>query len=888
MAEERLRNSKISKPIRRSVLISYGIFFLSLALILAVLSVFLGSTSIYEHNKEKLRTIINHVEHHIDADDLAQCIRSGQKSEKYEELQKLLNNVVDDLELEYFYIVIPSEKGMINVISGTSKAERDAGEADVALLELSDAYSDEELARYESYWNADEIGYFEESSDWGRFYTGVKPLRDSKGNTVALICGDVSLDAINSYITRYSLSSSVFIAVICIGFAIVMYWWVRLNISDPIMALERSSREFAQKTREAEDLNSLNYEAPDIQTGNEVEYLSNTIEEMIRDMQKYSRDLLEAQKQVEVAESEAKAAQKIAELQQSVSSLLENMPAMTFSKDANTGVYLACNQSFADYAGKASPEEVVGLTDADMFETEVSRHYVEADRFAMTRSEPYVYYEDVKDAYGNSRQLQTTKQRFIDATGRLCVLGMSVDVTELVNIRRENQQTRQAYQQALDESLTYNHIVHALAADYSYLYYVDLNNDEFVEYRASQDYDELIVERRGRDFFEQSRKDAGEILYPEDVEMFREAFTKEKIVSALNEHDNFTLTYRMKNGDEPVYMNMKATRMSKEDSHIIIGINNVDAQMKQKEADERIAQERITYNRINALTGDYISIYTIDPKTDHYLQYSGNEEYDTLRTKKEGVNFFRDSLARASTAIYPEDLERFTALFNKEHILSEIEKNGIFTMRYRLVLNDQPRSVNLKAALVEEKDGPQLIVGINDIDVHVKQEEEYAYNLSQARALADVDALTGVKNKHAYVDFEEKLNERLENEKDVKFALVLFDVNNLKDINDTYGHQVGDRYIRDTSRIICNIFKHSPVFRFGGDEFVVIAEGSDYDQVDELLRQLDENNDKKDGIVIAYGMSRNEGDRNVAAVFARADALMYENKRMLKARDNIS
>ena len=83
-------------------------------------------------------------------------------------------------------------------------------------------------------------------------------------------------------------------------------------------------------------------------------------------------------------------------------------------------------------------------------------------------------------------------------------------------------------------------------------------------------------------------------------------------------------------------------------------------------------------------------------------------------------------------------------------------------------------------------------------------------------------------------------------------------------------------------KIICDIFKHSPVFRIGGDEFVAIADGADYKDADKLLEQLKENNATPGAIVIAYGLARNEGDRNVAAVFARADALMYENKRMLK------
>ena len=882
MTQKNIQITEIRKPIRRSVIISYGIFFLFLVMVLAGIAYVFGSRLVYEQNKNRLRVVINHVEQHIDPDDLAECARTGKKSEKYDELQHFLNEAVDGMELEYLYIVIPSEDLMTNVISATSQAERDAGEQDMPLLETTDAYSKENLLRYLSFWNSDTIEFFEENSDYGRYYTGAKPLRDSSGKTFALICADVSFEIINGTIINHALSATLIIALVCAVFAVIMYWWVENNVSAPIMSLEKSFREYAGKSKEVKDLSQLDYVAPKINTGNEIEHLSNTITEMVGDMKQYAVDLLSAQVQIQKAETEKREAQRIAELQQSVTSLLANMPAATFSKDAKTGVFLACNQNFAEYAGKRSPEEVVGHTDFDFFDEEIARHFAEDDRVTMSMDEPYIFFEDVKDAAGKRRRFQTTKLKFIDEKGRLCLLGMAIDVTEMVAIRKENQQTRQAYERALDESVTYSNIVHALAVDYEYLYYVDLNSEDYVEYRTTQNNDGLIEERRGSDFFASSYDEAGNVLYAKDVEPFREAFTKEKIIAALDAQNSFNLTYRMNSENGPVYTNMKITRMGDNDSHIIIGINNVDAQMRQKEADERIKEERITYNRINALTGDYISIYTVDPKTDRYLQYSGSEEYDTLGTKKVGEKFFDDTIAKAQSTIYPEDLERFNSLFRKEKILSEIEKNGIFTMRYRLVLNGVPHYVNLKAALVEEKDEPQLIVGINDIDAHVKQELEYERNLSQARAKANVDALTGVRNKHAYVDYEEKLNKRIENGENVEFALLVFDVNNLKEVNDTYGHQTGDRYICDTAKIICDIFKHSPVFRIGGDEFVAIADGADYKETDKLLEQLKENNATPGAIVIAYGLARNEGDRNVAAVFARADALMYENKRMLK------
>ena len=93
-------------------------------------------------------------------------------------------------------------------------------------------------------------------------------------------------------------------------------------------------------------------------------------------------------------------------------------------------------------------------------------------------------------------------------------------------------------------------------------------------------------------------------------------------------------------------------------------------------------------------------------------------------------------------------------------------------------------------------------------------------------------------------------------------------------------------YLRDACTIICDTFKHSPVFRIGGDEFAVVPQGRDYARLEELLWKMHDYNSEASrtgGIMIACGMARYEGDACVASVFDRADQSMYENKKTLKA-----
>lgn len=201
------------------------------------------------------------------------------------------------------------------------------------------------------------------------------------------------------------------------------------------------------------------------------------------------------------------------------------------------------------------------------------------------------------------------------------------------------------------------------------------------------------------------------------------------------------------------------------------------------------------------------------------------------------------------------------------------------------MINNVPTYVSLKANIINENDNEELIVGVINIDAQIKRKQEYESNLYVARMQADIDALTGIKNKHAYIDFEEELDRKIEEKENVEFAIIICDVNGLKVVNDTSGHVAGDEYIRRTCGLICDVFKHSPVFRVGGDEFVVVAQGSDYENVEALTRKIRECNiwnDQNNELILACGYAKYNKEKNVSLVFSRADHEMYKNKREIK------
>ena len=294
------------------------------------------------------------------------------------------------------------------------------------------------------------------------------------------------------------------------------------------------------------------------------------------------------------AENEASAAKKIAELTKSITSLLDNMPGLTFTKDAETGVYLACNQAFADYAHKESPAGVVGLTDAEIFDAETAAHFIADDKLALSMDTPYLFFEEVPDAAGNQKKFQTTKLKYTDSTGRACLLGMCQDTTEMLRIQHENAMTKEAYENALSTSVMYTHIAQTLARDYTDMYYVNVDSEEFIEYHRGSGSSALSEMRRGWHFFSDCKAELSERVYPDDREAFLSAMNRRALMEALSRKNTFITTYRQNGETGPIYVSMKVSRMEDDERFIIVGITNVDAEMRDAMAKSEALAEALT------------------------------------------------------------------------------------------------------------------------------------------------------------------------------------------------------------------------------------------------------------------------------------------------------
>ncbi|MBR6390885.1 MAG: GGDEF domain-containing protein [Lachnospiraceae bacterium] len=167
-----------------------------------------------------------------------------------------------------------------------------------------------------------------------------------------------------------------------------------------------------------------------------------------------------------------------------------------------------------------------------------------------------------------------------------------------------------------------------------------------------------------------------------------------------------------------------------------------------------------------------------------------------------------------------------------------------------------------------------------------KLEEEKETSRS-FRDMANTDSMTGVRNKHAYTEKETNINEQINAGELKELAVVIGDINGLKAVNDTLGHAAGDQLIKDACNLVCEYFKHGAVYRIGGDEFVVLLEGTGYDSMLETVGAFNrkvEENIKEGAVVVSIGYSSlKPDDRELSDVFGRADQMMYERKKELKA-----
>ena len=288
------------------------------------------------------------------------------------------------------------------------------------------------------------------------------------------------------------------------------------------------------------------------------------------------------------------------------------------------------------------------------------------------------------------------------------------------------------------------------------------------------------------------------------------------------------------------------------------------------------------------LSTHFDGLYYVDIETDNYVEFVPIAVLKEMGLPSRGKNFFRDAVKCAKKCVHPDDLEQALTFLDKKAMLDYLAENDSHVAIYRIVSDGE--ITHLRHVEFMSEDKKHIVFCAKNVEAEYRREEEQKRNLQSAELRARLDDLTGIRNKNAFHELVDSIEKSIESgEKVQPFGIVMCDLNDLKQMNDTRGHSFGDEALQSASRMICDVFKHSPVFRVGGDEFVVVLGGSDFKQREKLLKQFRESSESnrvsRTGPVIASGMAIWHSDKKETFddVFKRADQKMYKNKNKLKS-----
>ncbi len=433
--------------------------------------------------------------------------------------------------------------------------------------------------------------------------------------------------------------------------------------------------------------------------------------------------------------------------------------------------------------------------------------------------------------------------------------------------------------------LKYSDIARAISRDFSRVFCVNTDTNVFAEFIPHEQDEKLDIRTIGKDFYDILRS-FEESVYAPDLDTFHTAVTKQNILNVLSVDDSFILNYRTVIDGKPTYVKLKATRLRKDDpTHVLFALSNMDAHMQRMAIYERAMSSHLTFAVISdALTSDYDCIFYVDTRTNEFIEYSSSDLYKSLNFTPAGDDFFemcRDDFARV---IFEEDKDIFLQAIDKKNLLQALAADHLPLLSFRVVIDRTPVHVLVKITKMKQIDDHHIVVAVSNIEANLPRIQKY----EQMRKIANRDSLTGVKSKHAFSVDEERINKEIEQGEASPFAVVVFDVNGLKMINDTRGHQAGDVYLCQSCKMICDVFSHSPVYRIGGDEFVALLAGRDHQYRADLIQELHNLSTVHIGTddpIVSCGLADYDPqqDRCLRDIFERADTVMYKNKMLLKS-----
>lgn len=351
-------------------------------------------------------------------------------------------------------------------------------------------------------------------------------------------------------------------------------------------------------------------------------------------------------------------------------------------------------------------------------------------------------------------------------------------------------------------------------------------------------------------------------------------------------------------------------------------VNDLRRSIKERIAEEKPFSDDEIYNEMSRLNNELVNLQRKLNKQNQLLKAEKEKYRITLANIAEGVItvdqndsiVYLNSKAEEMLGWTLEEVkakecrEIFKILIeNSEHDLEIISDESAETEKIKIFLPEllaDKGEINNQEAILTSKSGSCFPIEFSAASVDENQGIVIIFrDISQRKDMEDrlkhyasTDLLTEVLNRRAGLDYLQEEMERAEANEDI-LSVIFIDINDLKLVNDNFGHQEGDELLQQFSDILQHSLRHNDkVVRLGGDEFLLILPQSNKDsaekiwlRIKEKLKLATQNNKKKYKISASHGAAEYSSDykKTLDQLINAADNAMYQEKKEMKSVENI-
>ena len=262
-------------------------------------------------------------------------------------------------------------------------------------------------------------------------------------------------------------------------------------------------------------------------------------------------------------------------------------------------------------------------------------------------------------------------------------------------------------------------IAEALLVDYSSVYYINAVTNEYYWYSVNPEFHSLKIEQGGDDFFKNIIRDCKKVVYEEDQHIFCEDLQKERLLNEMKKGTMQNIEYRLMINGVPTWHTLRMIRgLDDSSDYFVLGVINIDDIHRRRIEEQENSRQKEIYNQITAsLAAQYDTMYYIDIETGTYFEISSNDEYKKLNVPATGKDFFAQSRRSIRKYVHPDDQEKAIKAHYMDAMLDNLKKNHMFSIEYRLVVEDKVRYI--RHSEMTARDKKHIIVFIENIDSEI-------------------------------------------------------------------------------------------------------------------------------------------------------------------------